>query len=271
MVVTKSQGAAFITGGASGIGYGMAEEFASRGLAVVIADINGAAAEAAALKLGASGHSAHAVQLDVREPQGWSQALDFAEEKAGEIVILASNAGITGSVHPILQSSLEGWRLTQSVNLDGCFLAAQLGIPRLLSHGRPAHFVATSSGGAFATFATNGAYAAAKAGVNALCETLREELRDTNVEVSILCPGLVDTSIHETSRALAPAHLDLGAHSETVIEASKSAISSREVGRIVADALDQHRFWIFTSPGIPALMAQKNEEMAADSVAVLGS
>lgn len=261
---------AFITGGASGIGLGMAEAFVARGLPVVLADIDAERAEAEARRLCEAGHRACGLSLDVRDDAAWTAALDMAEAEFGPIAIICANAGVTGNVRPIAQSEYEGWRFTLEINLHGCFLAARIGLPRLLSQDRPCHFVATSSAGAFFPFATNGAYSASKAGINALCETLADELKDSHVGVSVFCPGLVESRLHETSRALGPEGLDLGQHRNPSAGSVKAMIGARDAGEIVAKGIDQGRFWLFSSERTLSYVEDRLDRMILDHEALFG-
>lgn len=261
---------ALITGGASGIGLGIAEALAERGIAVMLADMDLKRAETEAARLREAGHKARAQFLDVRDAASWTAALDACEAAFGPLAMLFSNAGVTGSVLPIAESEVAGWRFTLDVDLDGCFLGARLGVPRLLAHGRPGYFNATASLGGLQGFATNGAYAAAKAGVIAMCEALKDELKETPVAVSILCPGLVNTRIHESSEELSPGGIALGGHSTVVREMGRQAIPARDVGEMVIKGVNDGLFWIFTTPDARHMIQAKTDLMLGNLEALFG-
>lgn len=248
---------AFVTGAASGIGRAIAEELARRGMRVVFADIDGAQARAAA----ACWPDCMALELDVRDPAGWTEALDAAERAFGPLAVLVCNAGVAGSHQPLAQTSAAAWEWTRSINLDGVFHGLSQGVPRLLATGLPGHVVATASLGAMLVWPGNGVYSAAKAGVVALCEALRGELAATRANVSVLLPGLVRTALVEANAARAP-HGVVGADlGPELAEAIRGGLDPETVGRMVADAIGTERFWLFTHPDLRDPVLARNEEI----------
>jgi len=239
---------AFITGGASGIGLGIARALGQRGMAIVLADIDAEAARQAALTLGESGVKALGLGLDVRDPQAWTAALDTAEAAFGPLAVLCSNAGVSGSVRPLTETTLEGWNWTLDVNLGGTFNAIRLGVPRLKASGLPGWFVATSSLAPFSPSAHNGVYAASKAAVISLCESLRAELAGSPVGVSVLVPGLVRTALLTNADRLAPSGASTGRHSPDVEAAMAASIPADVIGEGVADGIDAGAFWLLPDP-----------------------
>ena len=239
---------ALVTGGASGIGLGMARALAQRGMKVVLADIDADAARQAAAALEDGGASALGLGLDVRDPDGWTAALDAAEAAFGDFAFLCSNAGVAGSVRPLTETTAEGWDWTMDVNLRGAFNAIRHGVPRLKASGGPAWFVATSSLAPFSPSAHNGVYAASKAAVISLCESLRIELAGGPVGVSVLVPGLVRTGLLAHADHLAPSDADPGRHSTKVAAAMAAAVSPDLIAEAVLSGVAEGAFWLFPDP-----------------------
>lgn len=258
--------AAFITGGASGIGLGIAQALGRRGMAVILADINAEAAQQAAKQLGENGIRALGLGLDVRNPKAWIAALDTAEGAFGPLAILCSNAGVSGSVRPLTETTPEGWDWTMDVNLGGAFNAIRLGLPRLKASGLPGWFVATSSLAPFSPSAHNGAYAASKAAVISLCESLRCELAGGPVGVSVLVPGLVQTALLSNADRLAPSGAATGRHSPEVEAAMAVSIPADAIGERVAEGVDAGAFWLLPDPVSRSLI----EAHAADILSGVG-
>lgn len=239
---------AFITGGASGIGLALGQALGRHGLSIVLADIDGEAARSAAADLTRTGTAAIGLSLDVREPSAWRDCLDQAEQAFGGLAILCSNAGVAGSVRPLTETTTQGWTWTMEVNLRGAFNAIREGVPRLKATGLPAHFLATSSLAPFAPSAHNGVYAASKAGVISLCESLRLEMRDTPVGVSVLTPGLVRTGLLTHNDGLAPADADTGSHSAKVSTAMARAVSAQTIAESTIAGIARRDFWLLPDP-----------------------
>ena len=254
---------AFISGAASGIGYGIAEALAVHRMRIAIADIDAPAAEAAAARLREAGAEAMALALDVRALDAWNIALDSAEQKFGPLAVLASNAGVAGSRMPVAQTDPIAWDWTIAVNLNGAFNAARAALPRLLQHGQPGHFMATASLGGFLVQPGNAAYSAAKAGVIALCEALRAELAGSAIGVSVLCPGLVSTRLLEANASRMPG-IKLSEPEPELEAMLRAGMPPREAGELVVKGIIEDRFWLFTHPELgPHVEARAAEIRAA--------
>lgn len=235
---------AFVSGAASGIGRAIAEELGSRGMQVVVADIDLAGAEEVAAGIA----RASAVKLDVREEASWVEALDLAEFRHGPLAVMICNAGVAGPTLPIAETSFEAWQWIRSINLDGAFLGLKHGARRILAAGSPGHIVATASMSVFFTPARMGTYTACKAGVVGICEAMRDELADCSIGVSVLMPGPVRTSLLEVNAERAPSGVDIGPQGGGQTGALREGLDPAVVGRQVADALGTDRFWLFTHP-----------------------
>lgn len=251
--------AAFVTGGASGIGQATAEALGARGLRVVVADIDLPGAERVASQI----EGASAVALDVRDPENWTKALDLAEARHGPLAVLVCNAGVGGSNLPLSEVPVAAWEWTRSVNLDGAFHGLTQGARRMVASGLPGHIVATASMSIFAVSARTGAYAAMKAGVVALCEALRAELTDHPIGVSVLMPGPVRTALLEANSERAPGGVFVGGPNAGLVEQLRNGLPPAEVGRLVADALGSRRFWLFSHPDLEHRIDTRVAEMKA--------
>lgn len=181
---------AFITGGASGIGLGLAEALAALGVPVTIADIDAATLGAAAA---ASGGKMRGQLLDVRDRENWARAKAEAEAALGPVDLLVNNAGVPGSGDHLADIAPDLFENVIAANLVGVFngihtFAADM---RALRRG---HIVNTSSMQGMAVDGPGvGAYGSAKAGVIALSEVLAHELAPHGVGVSVYCPGMTWT------------------------------------------------------------------------------
>lgn len=186
---------AFITGGASGIGAGMAHAFADAGIRLVLADFNeNKLAETVAL-FRARGANVSGVTLNVASMDSWKAARDATLESHGAIDILCNNAGVAPAKRRLEDISEEDWHWIFSVNVHGVHNGVRTWLPDMKAAGRPAHIVNTASMlGLFAN-TRSAEYVATKFAVVGMSETLKMELADTNIGVSVLCPGLVRTSL----------------------------------------------------------------------------
>ncbi len=183
--------AAIVTGGANGIGREIAPRLAAAGAAVLVADRDGAGAEAVAGEIAATGGRAVGREVDVRDPAG-CEALDAAAHEAfGRLDVLVTSAGIAHS-RSFLRTSLELWQETLDVNLTGTFLCCQAAAPAMIATG----------GGRIITFASvsgqrggtsRAAYGASKGGVITLTRVMAVELAQHNITVNSIAPGPIET------------------------------------------------------------------------------
>jgi NAD(P)-dependent dehydrogenase (short-subunit alcohol dehydrogenase family) len=202
---------AFVTGGASGIGLGMATAFVAAGMNVVIADIRRdhiAAALERFTELGRDGN-VHALGLDVTDRDGFARAADEAEKVFGNVHVLCNNAGM-GILGPVTAARYDDWDWGLGVLLGGVVNGIQTFLPRMLAHGEGGHIVNTSSMAAVVPIAGSAIYITAKAAVIGLSEALRSELGGEGIGVSAFCPGPVQTNIREGGRTRPERYGDSG-------------------------------------------------------------
>ena len=241
---------AVITGGASGIGFATAKEFASRGARLMLADVNQSALDAALDALRADGVDAHGVVCDVRKLEDVVHLADEAFRVFGDVHVVFNNAGIAyaGS---IADTSHDDWRFVIDVDLWGPIHGVEAFLPRLIAQGDDSHLVFTAS---FAGLIPNvglGPYTVAKYGVVALAETLSREVRANGIGVSVLCPMIVETNLMANSDRVRSADYGPGGQSaaETVQELASapdddSVLNVEDVARLTADAILANRLYI---------------------------
>lgn len=188
---------AFVTGGASGIGLGIVDAMARRGLRVTVADID---AETLARVVAERGEAVRGVVLDTRDREGWARAKAEAESAFGPVDVLVNNAGIAPNGREFADMDPESFDRIVAINLGGVANGVFAFAADMRARGR-GHVVNTSSqAGLTASVPGVGAYATAKFGVTALTEALRQEMAPHGVGVSLLCPGYVATNLAETTR-----------------------------------------------------------------------
>ena len=182
---------AYITGGNTGIGLGIARALANAGMNVVMGYIQEDQV-APALKLFKPGQNVIAIRHDVTDRDGWVKLLAEINAKYGNLHLLVNNAGIK-TLRKASEVDAKGWDAAVAVNFTGIFNGCAACIPHFKAHGQGAHIVTTSSMGGMLPGVTAGVYTATKFGAVGIMEALRMELLDTNIGTSVFCPGGVST------------------------------------------------------------------------------
>lgn len=189
---------AFVTGGSSGIGLGMAQAFSAAGMKVILTYLKPEHRDAALASFKPGNAGVHALRVDVTDRDGMERAADEAERVFGKVHLLCNNAGI-GVRALVSNASYKDWDWAMSVNVGGVFNGIRAFLPRMLAHGEGAHVMATSSSGGLVA-GTLGVYVTTKFAVVGMMESLRTELGGKNVGVSVFCPGLVRSDIINSER-----------------------------------------------------------------------
>jgi NAD(P)-dependent dehydrogenase (short-subunit alcohol dehydrogenase family) len=240
---------AFITGGGSGVGLGMAKAFVAAGMRVAIADIRADHLEAATAELGSA---ALPVQLDVTDREAFARTADVVERELGNVHVLCNNAGIN-LFNDLADATYQDWDWVLGVNLGGVVNGVVTFVPRIKAHGEGGHVVNTASMAALVAGPGAGIYTTAKFAVHGLSDALRWSLLPHGIGVSMVCPGLVKSKIYESdlirppelSTDLTPAHAEFmrilpGLH--------EAGMDPDEIGEKVVRAIRENRFYVFTHP-----------------------
>ena len=196
---TISGKVAVITGGASGIGFATAKALADKGAKIVLADIEAAALDKAVAALSSSGAKVEGVVCDVANLASVQHLADSAFSKMGGAHIVFNNAGVAINGH-IAQMKHSDWEWIIKVDLWGPIHGVEAFLPRMIEQKQGGQIVFTSSIAGLVPTEGLGPYAVAKYGVVALAETLRREIRQHNIGVSVLCPLRVETRIGSSER-----------------------------------------------------------------------
>jgi NAD(P)-dependent dehydrogenase (short-subunit alcohol dehydrogenase family) len=239
---------AFVTGGASGIGLGMARAFVKAGMNVVIADLRQDHLDAARAALP---RNVHAIRLDVTDRAAMAAAADECERVFGKLHVLVNNAGV-GAEGPLRQATFDDWDFSLGVNLGGVVNGIQILLPRIRAHREGGHVVNTASLAALVTMPAHMVmYVTAKAGVLALSESISTELVNENIGVTVLCPGPVKSNIHEAARNRPERYRTHSGFQQSEQQLGQRAISPLwmepdEVGELVLKAIRNDELYVIT-------------------------
>ncbi len=203
MLLTKR--VAIVTGGAVGIGRGIAQKFTAEGCSVVISDISETTGEKTAKELSAMGKEALFVRCDVKDISQVQEMINQTIRKFGQVDILVNNAGgVAGSKGgPILDLSEEDWDRVIDINLKGQFLCCQAAVPFMKEH-KYGKIVNVSSMGAIHPPAPIAHYHSAKGGVISLTRNLAFELARFNITVNAILPGPIRSEFYTEILAQKP-------------------------------------------------------------------
>jgi NAD(P)-dependent dehydrogenase (short-subunit alcohol dehydrogenase family) len=257
---------AFITGGASGIGLGIAETLGRAGARVIIADVEQSALDRARAHLATAGIDALALPLDVTDRAGFARARDAALAAHGAVHLLFNNAGVNAP-GPVDQMSFDDWDWVLGVNLGGVVNGVVTFLPELLRHPGSAHIVNTASVGGLVGMRGLSLYCTSKFGVVGLSESLRADLGPQGVAVSVLCPGIVATALGTSARnrpgSQAPASDSPDAPGAAPPAALATGMQPLQLGAIVLEALRENRFFISSHPEFRELVGQRGAAVQA--------
>jgi NAD(P)-dependent dehydrogenase (short-subunit alcohol dehydrogenase family) len=239
--------AAFVTGGASGIGLGMVKAFLAEEMRVVVGDFNDAYIEEARADL--AGADVTFCRVDVTDRDSVAAAAERTAAAVGDLHVLCNNAGIAGG-GGVADPTFADWDRAMAVNLGGVVNVTKIFVPMIRAHRSGGHIVNTSSiAGILALPHEGGAYSTAKFAVRGLSESLRLSLAPEGIGVSVLCPGLTRTRIMDA----APAREDDDAKPmasagdpDVLFNTMEGAMDPIEVGRAVVRGIRENAAYILS-------------------------
>jgi NAD(P)-dependent dehydrogenase (short-subunit alcohol dehydrogenase family) len=236
---------AFVTGGASGIGFGMVQNFLKEGMKVAVADWNEAHLEAARRTLAGS-NAVHFLKVDVGDRDALRAAADEALRTFGRIHVLCNNAGVGGG-GTADSPDFDDWDKAMRVNLGGVVNGTKIIVPHIRAHGEGGHVVNTASMAGVVPLPGMGAYATAKYAVRGFTDSLRMSLAPEGIGVSCLFPGATRSALvnlpepeSEEAAAAEPEFL------RTLRAAFRVAMEPVDLGAEVVRAIRENRPYIFT-------------------------
>ena len=245
---------AFVTGAASGIGFGIASALAQAGVKVMLCDIEEAALAAALEKLKATNADVDGVRADISLKGELAAAAEATVARYGKVHILVNNAGVGGG-GPYGMWSEAAWDWTLGVNLRAVIWGIEIFGPLIERHGEGGHIVSTASIAGLISGSSN-AYNVSKYGVVALSEGLRLDLAPRGIGVSVLCPGFIRTQIVDSARNLPerfagkvgrpPATGPIAERVKFIRDRVAQGIDPLYVGELVREGIENDWPYIFT-------------------------
>jgi len=266
---------AVITGGASGIGLGMARSFAARGMQLVLADLDEELLKAAEKEFSDAGTSVVCQVCDVSKLEDVERLAEVTMDRFGAVHVVCSNAGV-GIPTSARNVKLADWEWIINVDLWGPIYAVKTFLPLIEEQG-VGHINATSSMAGLISSQMMGAYNVAKHGVVALMAAVERELRakKSNVRASVLCPGPINTNISRHSVDFRPGRGKPKGDSEkagklagNIQAALEQGMHPDEVGELVANAVEQEKFWILTHPHWSKTVQKQLDAMVNDQTLI---
>lgn len=258
---------AFITGGASGVGYGMAHAFLKAGMNVVVADIRDDRLVSACADLSRLSDQVHGIRLDITDREAMARAADEAEARFGKVHLLCNNAGIN-VFGPVEEASYDDWDWIMDVNLDAVFNGIKSFLPKIKAHGEGGHIVNTASMASIVSGPGAGVYTAAKFAVRGLTECLWYSLVPQGIGVSLVCPGLVNSNINhsEEIRPQSRAHSGYAENkefAERLAEVQMMGMDPLEIGEKIFRGILRDDLYILTHPEHKEEVIRDCEELVA--------
>ncbi|MEO0467315.1 MAG: SDR family NAD(P)-dependent oxidoreductase [Pseudomonadota bacterium] len=260
---------AFITGGAGGLGLAMARAFGARGANIMLADIDEKAAKAVAADLASAGIEAAGCALDVRDAAAFDVAAKATVERFGAVHMVVNNAGVSLS-GMTGEFALEDWRWIVDINLMGVVYGTECFTRLFKAQDEGGYILNVASMAGHGAFAGGGPYHATKFAVVGYSESLRHEFKKSNIGVSVLCPGFVQTGIGDS--VLGAPSGTISKDDPTVQFAQHAVDTGLEPGPVaewVAKCVEDGRFYIFTHAEMRDGIDVRRDRLAYDYDAAL--
>ncbi|TWT15330.1 SDR family oxidoreductase [Reyranella sp. CPCC 100927] len=262
---------AFITGGANGIGLGIARAFARAGARLALVDQDEEALARARAELAAT-TDVETVVLDVRDRAAFADIADRIEARLGPVSLVVNNAGVAGGA-PAPKLTYELWDWGLGINLEGVVNGVQTFLSRMVERGEGGHIVNTASGAGLVGSNTSGVlYVTAKFAVVGMSEALHSELKTLGIGVTVLCPGPVATDIIARTRRLQPSVVKSMSAEQRERAIARSAVMTKlladgvqpdTVGAMVLDAVQKDRLYVLTDRSMEPWINQRTAALVA--------
>lgn len=260
---------AFITGGASGIGLGMARAFADAGMNIALADIESDPLVKAKADIESRGVDCITFHLDVSDRAAVKQSAAETVAAFGKVHLLCNNAGVGGVNRPLDEAQDSDWDWVVGVNLMGAINGLQAFLPLMKSHGEGGHIINTSSVSGLRVFEGRGQgiYATTKYALVGMSEALEQDLRPHGIGVSVLCPGFVKTALPNAARNRperfgGPTEVDRTADSSLSAGAA-AGMEPDEYGKLILAAIENDEFYILTDSRERELIQARADRLMA--------
>ncbi|MEJ2761090.1 MAG: SDR family NAD(P)-dependent oxidoreductase [Gammaproteobacteria bacterium] len=242
---------AFITGGSSGVGLGIVRAMVDAGMKVAFTWRREAHRDEAMGFFEGREDRIHPIYLDVTDREGMDRAADEAESRFGPVDILVNNAGVN-AFFPMDEATYDDWDWIIDVNLKGIINGLITFMPRLKARGA-GHIVNTSSMAAFLPGPAAGIYSTTKYAIHGLSACLRYCLAPYNIGVSMLCPGLVVSNIHQSEDIRPEAQSRRGYQPDEELikeigDVHALGMEPLEVGEKTLRGIRNNDLYIFTHP-----------------------
>jgi NAD(P)-dependent dehydrogenase (short-subunit alcohol dehydrogenase family) len=252
---------AFITGGASGIGLGMARAFLEEGMKVSLADWSDDHIAKAREQL-AGNNAVHFVKTNVAERGSLRDAAQETLEAFGKIHVLCNNAGVNGG-GTAASEDFDDWDRAIAVNLGGVVNGTKIIAPIIRRQGEGGHIVNTSSMAGVVPLPGLAAYSTAKYAVRGFSESLRMQLAPQGIGVSCLFPGATRTALVPLPEDDPERIKEEGAPQflKDLWDAMRGAIDPYDTGKAVVEAIKANRFYIFTNREFLNEVRQRHREI----------
>jgi NAD(P)-dependent dehydrogenase (short-subunit alcohol dehydrogenase family) len=248
---------AFVTGGASGIGFALGRVFTEAGMNVMLADIEADALTVAVESLRDLARNVRGVACDVADSVSVECAAAASYEAFGKVHIVCNNAGVGGG-SGIDDISLDTWRWVLDVNLMGVLHGIRTFLPHIRAHGEGGHIVNTASMAGMNNGLGFSPYSASKSAVVNMSEGLATQVAPLGIGVTVLCPGFVRTRISASGRnrpeRYGPTQTpdpasSAGQISAKLAELASSGLDPIDVAARVLAAIRENELYVFTHPG----------------------
>jgi NAD(P)-dependent dehydrogenase (short-subunit alcohol dehydrogenase family) len=265
---------AFVTGGNSGIGLGIARACANAGMKVAITYRSKEHLDEAMKHFADVANRVHAINVDVTDRAAMAKAAAETVRVFGKVHVLVNNAGV-GILVPLSSATFDDWDWGMGVNVNGVFNGVHAFLPHIKAHNEGGQIVTTASMGGLVVGSTAGIYSTSKFAVVGMMEALRAELLDTNIGVSVFCPGMVNSNIRRSDRNRPADLAETGMQPDprraaAMAEAAKNnpaaappGMDPLEAGERVLRGIRNNDLYILTHPEFEQGIKDRNEALLA--------